>query len=236
MPRKARVLVPNCPHHVVQRGHNRKAVFLADEDYRFYLHNLDEWLRKFDIKLYAWCLMTNHIHLIVGLGEDPMQLSTLMKRVNGRQSAYVNKLEGRSGALWEGRYKASPIQKECYLLACYRYVELNPVKAGMVANAGEYAWSSYQERILGKGQELLDYEGEYLSLGRSDDERKQRYVGFLETGISSSEQKFIQDSVNRNQLTGNNRFVDEIESRICLRVERRGRGRPRHENNLEGLK
>lgn len=104
----------------------------------------------------------------------------------------------------------------------------------MVANAGEYAWSSYQERILGKGQELLDYEGEYLSLGRSDDERKQRYVGFLEAGISSSEQKFIQDSVNRNQLTGNNRFVDEIESRIGLRVERRGRGRPRHENNLEG--
>lgn len=87
MPRKARVLVPNCPHHIVQRGHNRNAVFLADEDYRFYLHNLQEWKTELDIKIYAWCLMTNHIHLIVGLGEDPMQLSTLMKRVNGNKTS-----------------------------------------------------------------------------------------------------------------------------------------------------
>ncbi len=105
MPRKARILVPNCPHHIVQRGHNRKAVFLADQDYQYYLKNLEEWITELDIKLYAWCLMTNHIHLVVGLGENAMELSTLMKRVNGRQSAYVNKLEGRSGALWEGRYR-----------------------------------------------------------------------------------------------------------------------------------
>ena len=99
MPRKARVLVPNSPHHFVQRGYNRKAAFSADEDYLFYLHNLNEWVKELDIKLYVWCLITNHIHLIVGLEEDAMQLSTLMKRVNGRQSTYVNRLEGRSGAL-----------------------------------------------------------------------------------------------------------------------------------------
>jgi len=93
MPRKARVLVPNCPHHIVQRGHNRKAVFLSDEDYQYYLENLKEWKKELGVKLYAWCLMTNHIHIIAEPPNDAMRLSTLMKRVNGRQSAYVNKLE-----------------------------------------------------------------------------------------------------------------------------------------------
>ncbi|MEZ5525276.1 MAG: transposase [Pseudomonadales bacterium] len=227
MPRKARVLVPNCPHHVVQRGHNRKAVFLAEEDYQFYLNNLQEWKTALGIKLYAWCLMTNHIHLVVEPGKDAKDLSTLMKRVNGRQAAYVNKLEGRSGALWEGRYKASPIQKEAYLLACCRYVELNPVKAGMVLKAADYLWSSYQERIFGQGRKLLNAADQYLELGVTAEERKRRYIEFLESGITSAEQRFIQESVSRNQLTGNARFIDEIEMRTGMRVEQRGRGRPR---------
>jgi len=96
--RKARVLVANYPHHIVQRGHNRKAVFVADEDYQFYLENLLEWKQKFDIKLYAWCLMTNHIHLIVEPGENAETISELMKRLSGRQTAYVNKLEKRTGS------------------------------------------------------------------------------------------------------------------------------------------
>lgn len=229
MPRKARVLVPNCPHHVVQRGHNRKAVFLADQDYQYYLENLKEWKTELGIKLYAWCLMTNHIHLVVEPGKDAMDISALMKRINGRQSAYVNKLEGRSGALWEGRYKASPIQKDSYLLACCRYVELNPVKAGMVVSAADYPWSSYQERILGKSHKLLDDDDHYLELGTTVEERKHRYAEFLVSGVSASEQQFIQESVRRNQLTGNHRFVDEIERRTGLRVERRGRGRPRND-------
>lgn len=122
MPRKARVLVPQCPHHIVQRGHNRKAVFIADEDYQYYLQNLKEWKSELNIKLYAWCLMTNHIHLIVEPLNKAMGLSLLMKQINGRQSVYVNKLEQRSGSLWEGRYKASPIQRDTYLLSCLRYV------------------------------------------------------------------------------------------------------------------
>ena len=115
MPRKARILVSNYPHHIVQRGHNRKVVFLADEDYQFYLENLKEWKIKLGIKLYAWCLMTNHIHLIVEQGDDASTVSELMKRLAGRQAAFVNKQEERSGALWEGRFKASPIQRDNYL-------------------------------------------------------------------------------------------------------------------------
>jgi REP-associated tyrosine transposase len=229
MPRKARILVPNCPHHIVQRGHNRKAVFLADQDYQYYLENLRDWKKELGIKVYAWCLMTNHIHIIAEPSEDSMTLSLLMKRINGRQAAYVNKLEGRSGSIWEGRYKASPIQRDSYLLSCCRYVELNPVVAGMVAHAEEYPWSSYQERMSDNGQVMLDIDPVYSGLASTDRERLHRYRTFLEQGVSMKEKRFIDESVNRNQLTGNHRFVDEIESRIGIRVERRGRGRPSNE-------
>ena len=226
MPRKARVLVPNCPHHIVQRGHNKKAIFLSDDDFQYYLNNLKEWKRELDIKIYAWCLMTNHIHIIAEPQDDVMALSVLMKRVNGRHSAYVNRLEGRSGSLWEGRYKASPIQKDSYLLSCCRYVELNPVRARMVSCAEDYKWSSYRERMLGEARELLDLDECYKGLGVLDRERRERYKTFLESVIPDSEKRFIRDSVRRNQLTGNGQFVDEVEQRLGLRIERRGRGRP----------
>ena len=112
MPRKARILVPNCPHHIVQRGHNRNAVFVEDQDYQFYIENIRELKSEFAIKVYAWCLMTNHVHLIFEPGNETVNLSAMMKRLAGRQAAYVNKLEKRTGSLWEGRFKASPIQKE----------------------------------------------------------------------------------------------------------------------------
>ena len=229
MPRKARVLVPNCPHHIVQRGHNRKAVFLADQDYQYYLVNLKEWKKELGVKLYAWCLMTNHIHIIAEPPDDAMTLSTLMKRVNGRQAAYVNKLEGRSGSLWEGRYKASPIQKDEYLLACLRYVELNPIKAKMVAALKDYPWSSYLERAGVKSRELLDLDNCYQSLGHTNKSRLAKYLDYLGEPTDSEEINLIQGGLQRNQLTGNHRFVDEIESRIGIRVEKRGRGRPRYE-------
>ena len=103
MPRKARVIVSDCPHHVVQRGHNRKAVFITDEDYQYCLSTLIEWKKELEVKVYGWCLMTNH--LILDPGNKSGRISLLMKRLAGRQARYVNKLEGRSGSLWEGRYK-----------------------------------------------------------------------------------------------------------------------------------
>ncbi|MEQ8959474.1 MAG: transposase, partial [Coleofasciculus sp. C2-GNP5-27] len=120
------------PHHIVQRGHNRKAVFVEAGDYRYYLHNLREWKLTLGVKVYSYCLMTNHVHLIVEPGDDVTTVSRLMKQLAARQTRWVNKQEGRSGSLWEGRYKSSPIQRDCYLLQCCRYVERNPVKARMV--------------------------------------------------------------------------------------------------------
>ena len=117
---KERILVPNCRHHIVQRGYNRQAVFVEDEDDSYNLENLREWKDELEIKLYGWYLMTNHIYLILEPGDDPKSISVLMKRINGRRSAYVNKLEECSSSLWEGRHKASPIQRKAYLLSCLR--------------------------------------------------------------------------------------------------------------------
>ncbi len=226
MPRKARILVPNYPHHIVQRGHNRKVVFLAGEDYQFYLENLKEWKTKLGIKVYAWCLMTNHIHLIIEPGDDARSISELMKRLAGRQAAFVNKQEGRSGALWEGRFKASPIQKDAYLLPCCRYIEMNPVRASMVAGPRQYRWSSYRERVGLVSRELLDKDACYLALADTDDLRIKRYQAYLKQDISDSEIELLRTAWARNQLTGNQRFVDEIELRMGVRVEHRGRGKP----------
>jgi putative transposase len=200
---------------------------VSDEDRQYYLSNLKEWKENLEIKLLAWCLMTNHIHLIVEPSENASTLSELMKRINGRQTAFVNRLEGRSGSLWEGRFKASPIQTDHYLLCCYRYVELNPVRARMVSLPEEYTWSSYPSRQVGESDSMLDVHDVFLSLGSDNAERASHYQAFVRQGIGVSEAHFIKDSINRNQLTGNDRFIDEIEQRVGFRVERRRPGRPR---------
>ena len=120
MPRKARVIVAGMLHHIVQRGHNRKAVFVEPDDYRYYLENLQEWKLALGIKVYSFCLMTNHVQLMVEPPEDCATVSRLMKQLAARQTRRVNKLEGRSGSMWESRYKISPVQRERYLLQCCR--------------------------------------------------------------------------------------------------------------------
>jgi len=218
MPRKARVIVPNCPHHIVQRGHNRNAVFISDQNYAYYLENLIEAKQALAIKVYAYCLMTNHVHLVVDPGDEIASISYLMKRLAARQTWYVNKLERRTGSLWEGRYKVSPIETDAYLLACCRYVELNPVKAGMVERPEDYYWSSYCSKVE-SAWEWLDADPCYQALAASPLQRAEAYKNFVKSSVPDSVEKVIQQAIQRNQLTGSNRFVDEIEQRIGVQVE-----------------
>ena len=227
MPRTARIILPNYPHHIIQRGHNRQAVFAGEDDYRYYLDNLAEWKQRLDCKVYAFCLMTNHVHFVVDPGEDANSIGKLMKRVAGRQTRFVNRLEGRSGTLWEGRFKSSPIESNTYLLACCRYVEMNPVFAGMCDEPAAHPWSSCSSRISSKQFAWLDDDPLYLDLGKTEEERRQKYLDFLQQSISNEEKALILGAVRRGQLTGGNAFVDEIESRVNRRIELRGRGRPR---------
>lgn len=145
MPRRARLRVAGLPLHLIQRGNNRSACFYADEDYTLYLHHLGELARKFRCAVHAYVLMTNHVHLLLSpVREDGPSL--LMKHLGQRYVQYINKTYRRSGTLWEGRFRSSIVQERGYLLRCYRYIELNPVRAGMVRHPRDYRWSSYLEK------------------------------------------------------------------------------------------
>ncbi|MBA3015591.1 MAG: transposase [Desulfobulbaceae bacterium] len=229
MPRRARIVLPNCPHHVIQRGHNRQVVFASDDDYLFYLDTLQEWKTALGCKVYAYCLMTNHIHLVIDPGDEPENLALLMKRVAGRQTRFVNKMEKRSGSLWEGRYKSSPINANEFLLACCRYVELNPLRAGMVADPAQYRWSSCPTKVGIKEQPWLDLDPFYMSLGESTIQRAIRYATWLRETIPDTEWKLIREATQRGQLTANRKFIREISVKVGRRLELRGPGRPRKE-------
>src|SRR5271165_6570053 len=142
MPRHARFMMAEQPVHVIQRGHNRDACFFDPADYRFYLEQLAALSAQTGCAVHAYCLMTNHVHLLL----TPATASgcgALMKHLGQRYAQHVNRTYRRSGTLWEGRFRSCLTQSEHYLLACQRYVELNPVRAGMVRDPGDYAWSSH---------------------------------------------------------------------------------------------
>jgi putative transposase len=226
MPRIARVVLPNYPHHVVQRGHNRQVVFAHEDDYARYLDDLRELKGIFGVKVFAFCLMTNHVHLLLApsTAED---LGKLMKALAARMTRYRNKLEGRSGTLWESRYKSSVVQSDGYLLACSRYIELNPVRAGIVERVEDYRWSSFGLRFVEDAHAAwLDVDPCHEALGLTQDSRRQAYRAFFEQPVADGHLKMIRDALQRGQLTGDGRFVGEVERILGRRVEHRGRGRP----------
>jgi putative transposase len=223
----ARVVLPHYPHHVVQRGHNKQVVFAHPEDFERYLADLQELKTALGVKVYAFCLMTNHVHLLLAPGDNAAGLGQLMKSLAGRMTRYRNKLERRSGTLWESRYKSSLVQTDTYLLACSRYIELNPVRAQMVEHAQDYPWSSLHLRRSEKIESRwLDEDPCFHELGATYAERLARYNVFVDQATQPSELRLIRDALQRGQLTGNSRFTDEIERITGVRVSQRARGRP----------
>ena len=150
MPRKPRMFVPGIPAHLVQRGNNRQATFFEKQDYTFYLDTLSSGLRRYDAVLHAYCLMSNHVHLLVTPNRED-SIPRIFQHVGRIYVLYINKKYKRTGSLWEGRYKCSLINADEYLLACYRYIEINPVSAGMVRGPEEYPWSSYRHKTFKNG-------------------------------------------------------------------------------------
>jgi putative transposase len=227
MSRTARVVLPDYPHHVIQRGHNRQTVFFEEGDYTHYLRNVREFKMLFGCKIYGYCLMPNHVHLIVDPCQEPDNMGRLMKRVAARQTRYMNKVRERTGTLWESRYKSSVIDTDRYLLACSRYVDLNPVRAAICEEPEEWRWSSCATKIGAGRVDWLDQDPCYMGMGNSRSERQAAYRTFLRDRIPKGEWEMIREAVQRGQLTGGESFVDRVESILGTRVEKRGRGRPR---------
>ncbi|MDO7672918.1 MAG: transposase [Reinekea forsetii] len=228
MPRIGRVVAPNMPHHIVQRGHNKNAIFVENADYSYYLNTLVKWTRLLSVNVYAWCLMTNHVHLLLDPGDNVKSIGLLMKRLAGRQTRYVNKQEHRTGSLWEGRYKMSIVESDSYFLQCCRYIELNPVKAKMVAQPEHYRWSSYQENAGLSPPQIIDR----TAFKKLNDIGFNHYREFVAKGSSISEAIFISQMLESNRLTGKAPFVEEIELRTGIRLEFKRPGRPAKEHKI----
>lgn len=231
MARTPRLVLADWPHHVIQRGHNRQPVFQSSADFQAYLANLEEWKQKIGCQVYAYCLMPNHVHLIINPGPKAASLALLMKRVAGRYTRRINLQTNRTGTLWESRYKSSPIETDVYLLACCRYVELNPVRANLVKKPEDYPWSSYCAHVGLGTVSWLDEDPCYAGLGPTPADRYSRYAHWVADAIPAGELTAIRQAIHREQLTGSQMFISEIQSRTGRRLEPRGRGRPRRAEN-----
>jgi len=165
MPRRKRLNLSDVPQHIIQRGNNHQATFFAEEDYRFYLDRLAGASRKYACTIYAYVLMTNHVHLLAS-AERAYGLSLMMQYVGRYFVRYINRTYRRSGTLWEGRFRASLVDTESYFLRCCRYIECNPVRANIVKVPGEYPWSSYRCHAFGVADALVTTHEEYVRLGR----------------------------------------------------------------------
>ncbi len=225
MPRKPRFYIAGMPVHVVQRGNNRQPIFFGDVDYRSYLKWLREAAEKYDCAIHAYVLMTNHVHILV-TPEDTSGISRMMQYVGRRYVPYINQAYGRSGTLWEGRYKSSLIDADNYFLACSRYIEMNPVRAGMVAHPRDYAWSSYAHNVEGKANQLIRLHALYTALGHSDSARRKAYQALFQEQMDDKELVNIRASWQTGTPLGSDRFREEIEAVLGKKVGYHKRGRP----------
>jgi putative transposase len=233
MPRRARLSLPGIPWHIIQRGNNRSVCFYAEEDYQFYLHYLKEFADKFGCALHAYVLMTNHVHLLVTPARED-SAALMMKHLGQRYVQYVNRTYGRSGTLWEGRFRSCLTQSEDYVLACYRYIELNPVRAGMVVRPQDYRWSSYHANGLGRANALLTSHQEYRRLGKADAERREAYRALFRAHVDAALTDEIRDATNGNFVLGDERFQGQIAQALGRRVTRGKAGRPsQQQDNID---
>jgi putative transposase len=205
------MVVPDLTVHIVQRGHNRRDCFFEEADYRAYLGYLAEFATRFGCSIHAYCLMTNHVHLLV-TPHAPDSCARLMKNVGQHHVQRINGRLDRTGTLWEGRFYSCPVTTERYVLACYRYIELNPPRAGMVSHPSEYRWSSYHENVHGDPKGLLTPHFVYLAVARGQDCRASEYRALCDVPLDPE----VIDQIRKATRGG-----------YAIGTPRRPRGRPR---------
>ncbi len=223
MARLPRFTIPGQPQHVIVRGNNRSEIFCADADYLFYLEKLQAACEKHGCDIHAYILMTNHVHLLLTPHEANATGKT-MQMLGRYYVQYYNYCYQRSGTLWEGRYKATLIDSENYLMTCMRYIELNPVRAGMVTHPSEYPWSSYGCNAQGRADVLVTPHAEYMRLGKSDEDRQAAYRQLFKHHISESGLDEIRQATNKAWVLGSDRFKQRIQQQLERRVEPSARG------------
>ena len=225
MARLPRLTVPGYPHHIIQRGNNRQAIFSGPTDYQRLLALLDENARKFGVALHAYVLMTNHFHLLA-TPSTADGLPQMMQAVGRSYVRYFNDRQHRSGTLWEGRYRSTLIETDRYLLACMAYIDLNPVRAGIVREAKDYPWSSHGHYAGLRVDKMVTPHALFWSLGNTPFAREKAYGDLVNAGISSEQQAALTGSVQGGWALGDTNFVTELQKRTERRVNKASAGRP----------
>lgn len=225
MARLPRLTLPGFAHHIIQRGNNRQPIFLATADYQMMLDFLEENSNKFEVAIHAYVLMGNHFHLLA-TPQTADGLAQMMQAVGRRYVRYFNDRQGRSGTLWEGRFKSTLIQTERYLLACMAYIDLNPVRAGMVAQAGDYPWSSFAHFVGRRTDRLITPHPLFWELGNTPFAREAAYAQLVQEGVNSVEQSALTDATLRGWALGGPEFVADLQKRTQRRASKAQAGRP----------
>lgn len=218
---------------MIQRGNNRYPIFVGDENYGRFREELQDACRRHQCLIHAYVFMTNHLHFVMTPQRDN-SIIRVLQSVGRRYVQYFNFTYRRTGTLWEGRYKATLIDTEQYLLACYRYIELNPVRAYMVPHLGEYRWSSYHANALGRHDPLLTLHPEYKQLGNTGLKRQAAYRALFEAHIDDNTLDEIRQATQRGWALGSDRFKDEVERLLQRRTRPLPRGGSRRMAFQEG--
>lgn len=228
MARKPRFILPGVPQHIVQRGHNREPCFYASDDCSRFRSDLHDAANANQVAIHAYVLMTNHVHLLATSGQE-YGVTHMMQDLGRKYVRYINNTYRRTGSLWEGRFKASLVDSEAYLVTCMRYIEMNPVRANMVQHPAEYAWSSYGANAQGKTDKLITPHPLYFQLGADHEARLHAYRELFNQHLDKTEVHAIREALNQELVLGRDDFKDKIETMLQRQVRPGTPGRPRIE-------
>jgi len=225
MARQPRLVLPDQPHHVLQRGNDNQPIFRDDDDHRRFLEFLRESAKFYRVAIHAYVLMPNHVHLLA-TPSDEDGLAAMMQKVGRLYVPWFNNKYGRSGTLFQGRFRTSVIDANAYFLACVRYIELNPQRSQLAFDPLEYPWSSYAHHAGVRPDPLITDHAKYWELGNTPFQREAAYIELAQQGMSGQELDAINAAVLKGAPLGSHAFMLELERKTKRQILPAKRGRP----------
>lgn len=226
MARLARLTLPNYLHHVLHRGNNRQEIFIAAADFKRFLQLLANYSNQCEVAVHSYVLMSNHVHLLATPLQDNNGIPRMMQAVGRSYGRYFNDANRRSGTLWEGRYRSTLIQADCYGLAGMVYTDLNPVRAGVVVASADYPWSSHAHYIGQRVDPVITPHAVAWTLANTPFAREAAYVELVQRGLEASQCRALTRSVLTGWVLGDEQFTNEVQKKTARRVVQTRAGRP----------
>ncbi len=226
MARLPRYSIINQPQHILQQGRDGQQIFFEDQDYQYFHDCLDAAAYNYQLEVHAYVLMPDHVHILATPGNTD-SISRTTQSIGRNYVQYFNECYSGSGTLWEGRYRATVVESRQYLLACSRYIELNPVRNGLVSKPTDYRWSSYAHNALGKVDEMITAHKQYQQLGDDDKSRVKAYRAMFKQNLSAEMVQKITDATLKGWVLGDSKFARKIEKLSGRRATQLPKGRPK---------